>query len=80
MPGLRKLHKISSALHEDIDELIKKMYLEKRMSSIEISDELYRLSNIRIHVRSVQRRLKALGAIRTYSEAFQLAIKKGRKI
>lgn len=79
MPNLHKMTQISSTLGEKFDSVIKKMYLNKKMCSKEISDKISNLSKVSISPRSIQRRLKFLGVIRSYAEAFNLSIKKGRK-
>lgn len=76
---LNKMKTISTALSCPFDELIKDLYLSKSMAATEISDELYKKTNILITTRSIQRQLKKLGVIRSFSEAFNLSIKKGRK-
>lgn len=72
---------IASSLSKDksFEDIIVDMYINNNMSSAEISDELLKRTGIRITQRSIQRRLKPLGATRNFSQAFNLAIKKGRK-
>lgn len=70
---------ISSAFNTPFDELIKKLYCEDKKSAQEISDYILKEKKIFITARSVQRQLKKLGLIRQLSEAFNLAIKQGRK-
>jgi len=70
---------ISSALGKNFDFVIKEMYIDNKMSAQEISEKLFHLTKISITTRSVQRVLKALGLTRSFSEAFNLSIKKGRK-
>lgn len=48
------------------------------MSAIELSEYIETLTGVAYTPRSVQRNLKKAGSIRTASEAFNLAIKKGR--
>lgn len=74
-----KMHSISSFLQKDFDSVVKEMYLNQQMPAIQISDELFKITNIRISTRSIQRRLKTMGIVRTFSEAFNLSIKTGRK-
>ena len=70
---------ISIALSRNFDDVSGDLYLNKKMSAQEISDKLYSLTKIKITPRSVQRRLKDLNIVRSYSEAFNLVIQKGRK-
>ncbi len=49
------------------------------MSTPEISDYIFKQVKIFITPRSIQREIKKLGLIRGLSDAFKLAIKKGRK-
>jgi len=70
---------ISSKLGKDFDVIVAEMYLDKNFSSIEIAEKLQNLTKIPITGRSIQRMIKSLGITRTFSEAFNLAIKKGRK-
>jgi len=74
-----KMKDISSFLGRSFDDIILDMYLNREMSSLEISEEIFKISNIKITPRSIQRRLKSLGIIRSFSAAFRLAIKNGRK-
>ena len=70
---------ISIILNQPFDELLKNLYISQNMSAAEISDELFKKTKIFITHRSIQRKLKQLGLIRSFSDAFNLAIKKGRK-
>lgn len=79
MANLNKMRNIGDALRRGFDEIIADLYLNKKLSGQEISDELFTKTKIFITPRSIQRRLKALKIIRPLSEAFNLAIKKGRK-
>ena len=74
-----KMEGISRILGNDFELIIKKMYLEDNLSGIEICDKLKELTNIYITPRSIQRKLRQMGIVRSLSEAFNLAIKKGRK-
>jgi hypothetical protein len=70
---------IAEVLGSNFDTIIRDLYLNKKLSGKEISDELLSKTKILITPRSIQRRLKSLGVIRTFSQAFNLAIKRGRK-
>jgi hypothetical protein len=74
-----KTASISKLLSQNFDTVITDLYLNQQMSAKEISEKLFSLTNIKITGRSVQRRLIALNITRSFSEAFNLAIKKGRK-
>lgn len=76
---LNKAKHISEATSIPFDELIEDLYLNKSMATTEISEKLFNLTGILITPRSIQRRLKKNGVIRSFSEAFNLAIKRGRK-
>ncbi|MDD2757879.1 MAG: HNH endonuclease signature motif containing protein [Patescibacteria group bacterium] len=76
---LNKMKSISALLNHPFDDIIKGLYLNKTLASQEISDELFRKTKILITSRSIQRRLKQMGIIRSFSQAFNLSIKKGRK-
>ena len=73
------MRQISTSLHDDFYNLVKVMYLDKRMSSPEISETLFKLTRVKISSRHIQKCLKKLGITRSFSEAFNLAINKGRK-
>jgi|SRR3989344_5499997 len=79
MPNLNKMRDISSVLGQNFDSAISDLYLSKELSAKEISEELFSKTKILITPRSIQRRLKSLNIIRSFSAAFNLAIKKGRK-
>lgn len=70
---------ISTILSHSFNDLIKDLYLNKTMSAAEISDELYKQTKILITPRSIQRQLKQIGIIRSFSQAFNLSIQKSRK-
>lgn len=81
MPNIHinKMKSIGIALNLPFDTLIKKLYLEDKKSAQEISDYILNETKILITTRSIQRQLKKLGLIRNLSDAFNIAIKKGRK-
>ena len=74
-----KMRSISSFLQKDFDDVVREMYLNQQMPAMQISEELFKITKIRISTRSIQRQLKTMGIVRTFSEAFNLAIKTGRK-
>ena len=76
---INKSKKVSSALKKDFNSIITKMYIEKKMCASEIADEIVKKTEINISPRFIQQKLKSLGIIRSFSEAFNLSIKKGRK-
>ena len=78
MKGTR-MKDIASSMGRGFNEIISEMYLKNRLSSAEISEEIYKKTNIKITTRSIQRIIKSLGIARPLSEALRLAIKKGRK-
>ena len=79
MAKLNKMRDISMLLGQSFDSVISSLYLNKELSSKEISEELFSKTKIFITPRSIQRQLKSLKIIRSFSDAFNLAIKKGRK-
>jgi len=74
-----KMSTISKLLSRGFDDIVKDLYINHQMSSLEISEKLFDLTKIHITGRSIQRRLKIMNIIRSLSEAFNLAINKGRK-
>jgi hypothetical protein len=60
-------------------ELLKRWYLNDQLSSNEISEKIYNDSGIFISARFIQKKLKYFGLTRSLSNAFNVAIKKGRK-
>ncbi|MEK7070260.1 MAG: HNH endonuclease [Patescibacteria group bacterium] len=70
---------IAKKLNSDFNKIISDLYLGSNFSGQEISDELFIKTGIFITARSIQRQLRKLGIIRTFSEAFNISIKKGRK-
>ena len=74
-----KMASISALLSQNFDDIISHLYINKQMSAIEVSEKLFTLTKIKITSRSIQRRLKHLKITRSFSDAFNLAIKKGRK-
>lgn len=61
------------------NNLVVKLYSEDKLSSLEIVEKFLKETKISITPRQVQRIIKSLGISRTFSEAFNLAIMKGRK-
>ncbi|MFA5174873.1 MAG: HNH endonuclease signature motif containing protein [Patescibacteria group bacterium] len=76
---LNKTANIANSSGKNFDELISELYLKEKMTAKEIAEKILEMTLINITARSIQRKLKSLGIIRTYSEAFNLAIQKGRK-
>jgi len=74
-----KVVNISKKLNRPFIEVAKEMYLEKEMCGKEISEELKKITGIDLGLRSIERELSKIGVIRTRSEAYNLAIRKGRK-
>lgn len=76
---LNKTKDISVILNQSFKNILTNLYINQEMSSQEISD--YFLKNTRIFItpRSIQRELKKINISRNLSDAFNLAIKKGRK-
>jgi len=64
--------------HGYFEGILKNMYLEREMSSIEISEEIERKTELHMDPRSIQRTIARMGVIRSPKEAFNLAIKRGR--
>lgn len=74
-----RMKTISHLLGLPFNDVIKDLYLKKNLASTEISERLLKDTGISITPRSIQSQLRSLGVTRTFSEAFNLAIKKGRK-
>ena len=62
-----------------MDVLLRQFYIEQSLSTIEITEKIKRESRIIISPRSIQKKINNLGIKRSFSEAFRLAIQKGRK-
>jgi hypothetical protein len=76
---LNKMKSISKASSKPFNELIKELYIDQTMTAKEISDKIFETTKILITPRSIQRKLKEIGVIRSLSDAFNLSISKGRK-
>ena len=74
-----KIKKISIFYHLPFNDFISRFYLMDNLSTIEISEKIFRETKISISPKAIQKRLKGLGLIRSFSDAFNIAIKKGRK-
>jgi hypothetical protein len=74
-----KANHISRLLGQPFKDILQDLYQSRLLSGVQIADKLHRLTGIQLTTRSVQRSLKQFGLIRSYSEAFKLAIKSGRK-
>lgn len=79
MPRLHKNQAITTILNQPFNTAISELYLQQNYSAQEISNWLFEKTKILVTTRHIQRCLKELGIIRTYSNAFNLAIKRGRK-
>ena len=77
--AIHKVKKISEFYGIPFNDLTMQWYSTEMLSGPEIANKISNESGIQISVRHIQRYLKQLGITRTYSEAFNLAIKKGRK-
>jgi 5-methylcytosine-specific restriction endonuclease McrA len=60
-------------------ELLTNLYIMQKLSTIEISEKFLEETGVSITPRSIQKKIKSLGKMRSLSEAFKLAINKGRK-
>lgn len=76
---LNKTKTISTTLNQSFKDLLTNLYINQEMSSQEISDYFLKNTKIFITPRSIQRELKKINLSRNLSDAFNLAIKKGRK-
>lgn len=79
MPYPSKIKKIEELYRVPFNSFLIDLYLNKKLSAIEISEKFLKDTTIKISPRHIQRIIKVLGKIRTRSESFILAIKKGRK-
>lgn len=59
-----KMKSIGTILNQSFDHLLDDLYIKQQMSSQEISDYIFKHSNILITVRSIQRQLKKLNLTR----------------
>ncbi|KKQ80498.1 MAG: hypothetical protein UT02_C0007G0009 [Parcubacteria group bacterium GW2011_GWC2_38_7] len=75
---LGKYKKISNSLSKSLEDILREMYLDLNMSSIEIVNYFDIHLGIKITARSIQTKLKQYGLTRSPSDRFKLAIKKGR--
>jgi len=76
-----KINLICSQLNvdrEEVDDLIKTLYIDKEMSGNEISEYFYEKTKLRISARSIQRAIRNLKISRTSSDGFKLAAKNGK--
>lgn len=74
-----KVKIISDKLGSSFLDILKRMYISDNLSSQEISNKLFELTGIQFTARSVQRELKKNNLTRSLSDAFNLAISRGRK-
>lgn len=74
-----KTKRIENFYSSPINKLIRKLYVNQRLSTTEIAEKIQRESEIRITPRFLQMIVKSLSITRPLSDAFRLAIRKGRK-
>lgn len=74
-----KMKKVTLYYHFPFETVLHNMYSNEKLSSIEIAERIRDEAAITITPRFIQRRIKSLGIIRSFSDAFNLAIAKGRK-
>ncbi|MEK7659157.1 MAG: HNH endonuclease [Patescibacteria group bacterium] len=79
MPYPSKSKKIEEFYKVPFNNLAIKLYCKDKLSSLEIAERFLRETKVSISPRHIQRIIKSLGKSRNFSEAFNLAIKKGRK-
>ena len=70
---------IAHAYGSDFDSLITDLYRNKSLNATEISEKIFAETGTNITARSILKHLKRLRLTRSYSQAFRLAIAKGRK-
>ena len=78
MRRYNKQQQISASFGKDMRIIIKDLYLDNMMSSIEIVDYIKQNTQIDITARSIQRLLKGMGITRSVKNAFNNAIKRNR--
>jgi 5-methylcytosine-specific restriction endonuclease McrA len=74
-----KMKKVGFYYHSPFERVLENMYGNKKLSSIEIAERIERETTVVITPRFIQKKIKSLGIMRSLSEAFNLAIAKGRK-
>ncbi len=74
-----KIREIESQYDSPFNVWIKDQYVNKEMSTNEITEKIEKDTGIIISPRHIQRKVKSLGLTRDQSTSFQLAIAKGRK-
>lgn len=74
-----KIKKIEEFYKIPFSNLAVRLYCDDKLSSIEISEKFLKEAKISISPRHIQRIIKSLGKARNFSQAFNLAIEKGRK-
>jgi len=79
MPYPSKSKKIEAFYKTPFNNLAIRLYCKDKLSSLEIAEKFLNETKISISPRHIQRIIKLLGKSRNFSEAFNLAIKKGRK-
>ena len=77
-PSNEKYRLLQEHFKKPFRDVIRELYENENLSSIEISEKIHNEARISFTSRSVQRYVKALGIGRNKSQARNLAIKKGR--
>lgn len=75
----RKATIISNYYQSPFKNWIVQQYIEHQLSTKEIAEKIKKETNVSVSPRYIQVVLKSMGYIRNFSQAFNLAIKKGRK-
>jgi len=79
MASAGKIRKISLYYKLSPRDLLEHFYTTEKLSAIEMHEKFLKDTGILVTPRSIQRNVKSLGLSRSLSEAFTLAIKRGRK-
>ncbi|MEK7541638.1 MAG: HNH endonuclease signature motif containing protein [Patescibacteria group bacterium] len=74
-----KMKQIERFYDTPFQELVKDFYTAQEMSTREIAEKIFMESAVKITPRHLQKVTKSLGITRSLSEAFLLAITRGRK-
>ncbi|KKU10364.1 MAG: Diadenosine tetraphosphate [Parcubacteria group bacterium GW2011_GWA2_46_7] len=70
---------ISDFYGKDYKDLLFEWYVDNQLSAAEISGKIKKDMDLGVSLRFLQSSIKGFGFIRSYSQAFRLAIRKGRK-
>ncbi|MEK7579769.1 MAG: hypothetical protein AAB469_01080 [Patescibacteria group bacterium] len=79
MPYPSKSKKVGEFYKRAFKDLVIKLYCKDKLSSLEIAEKFLKEAKVSPSPRYIQRIIQLLGKSRNFSEAFTLAIKKGRK-